>query len=235
MTFSALNDATIRVLQANGCEVVVPEGQWCCGALAVHAGYRDVARDLARRTLDVFLADGQEFDAIVTNAAGCGSTMKEYGLLFGPESEDHERAKGFEDKLRDVTEFLDEQGLRAPMRRAPLRATYQDSCHLLHGQKVREAPRRLIRAVEGVELVEMELSDQCCGSAGVYNVTQTDTAMALLRKKMECVNATTAQVILTANPGCLLQLRAGAKLAGNGQEVLHVVELLDRAIEQERV
>jgi glycolate oxidase iron-sulfur subunit len=235
MTFSELNEATIRVLQANGCEVVVPEGQWCCGALEVHAGYRDVARDMARRNLEVFLADEAGIDAIVTNAAGCGSTMKEYGLLFAAESKEHERAKKFEGKLKDVTEFLDELGLTAPMKRVPLRATYQDSCHLLHGQKVREAPRRLIRAVEGVELVEMELSDQCCGSAGVYNVTQTETAMALLKKKMECVNATSAQTILTANPGCLLQLRAGARTTGKGQEVMHVVELLDKAIEQERL
>ncbi len=234
MTFSALSEATIRVLRANGCEVVVPEGQWCCGALEVHAGYRDVAREMARRNFDVFLADEAGFDAIVTNAAGCGSTMKEYGLLFATDPEEHKRAKRFEGMLKDVTEFLDELGLTAPMRHVQMRATYQDSCHLLHGQKVREAPRRLIRAVEGVELVEMELSDQCCGSAGVYNVTQTETAMALLKRKMECVNATAAQTILTANPGCLLQLRAGAELAGKGQEVLHVVELLDRAIGPER-
>ncbi len=230
MTFSALNEATIRVLQANGCEVVVPSGQWCCGALAVHAGFRDVARDLARRNLDVFLSE--EFDAIVTNAAGCGSTLKEYGLLFGPESTEHERAETFSQRVRDVTEFLDQIGLAAPLQSLPVRVTYQDSCHLLHGQKVSEAPRRLIEAVPGVDLVEMAFADQCCGSAGVYNVTETDTAMELLRLKMENAKATGATAIITANPGCLLQLRAGAKLASTGQEVLHVVELLDRATQK---
>jgi glycolate oxidase iron-sulfur subunit len=230
MTFSALNEATIRVLQANGCEVVVPGGQWCCGALEVHAGYRDEAREMARRNMEIFLRE--DFDAIITNAAGCGSTLKEYGLLFGPGTPEHERAEEFDRRVRDVTEFLDELGVTAPMRPLGLRVTYQDSCHLLHGQKVREAPRRLIAAVPGVELTEMAYSDQCCGSAGVYNVTQTDTAMELLRRKMENARATEAKTIVTANPGCILQLRAGTRIASTGQEVLHVVELLDRAIEK---
>jgi glycolate oxidase iron-sulfur subunit len=230
MTFTGLNEATIRVLQANGCEVVVPGGQWCCGALEVHAGYRDVAREMARRNLDLFLRE--DFDAIITNAAGCGSTLKEYSLLFGPGSAEHERAERFDARVKDVTEFLDELGLVAPLGETPLRVTYQDSCHLLHGQKVREAPRRLIAAVPGVELVEMAFSDQCCGSAGVYNVTETQTAMELLRKKMECARDTGARAIVTANPGCILQLRAGTRTASTGQEVLHVVELLDRAIEK---
>jgi glycolate oxidase iron-sulfur subunit len=229
LTFSALNDATIRVLQANGCEVVVPAGQWCCGALAVHAGFRDVARDLARKNFDLFL--GGEFDAIITNAAGCGSTLKETALLFPPESPEHGRAHAFDHRVRDVTEFLDQLGPSASLRRLPLRVTYQDSCHLLHGQKVREAPRRLIRSIPGVELVEMPLADQCCGSAGVYNLTQTDTSMALLRQKMEYARATEAPLIVTANPGCILQLRAGVRQASTGQEVLHVVELLDRVLE----
>jgi glycolate oxidase iron-sulfur subunit len=230
MTFTALNEATIRVLQANGCEVVVPGGQWCCGALEVHAGYRDVAREMARRNLDLFLHE--DFDAIITNAAGCGSTLKEYGLLFGPGSAEHERAETFDARVKDVTEFLDELGLVAPMRPLGLRVTYQDSCHLLHGQKVREAPRRLIGAVPGVELAEMAFSDQCCGSAGVYNVTQTEASMELLRKKMDYARATAATAIVTANPGCMLQLRAGAKMAATGQDVMHVVELLDRALHE---
>lgn len=228
MTFTEMNEATIRVLQANGCEVVVPAGQWCCGALAVHAGYRDEARDLARRNLDIFLAE--DYDAIVTNAAGCGSTLKEYALLFPPGNKEHERAEAFDRKVRDVTEFLDGLGLVAPLRPLNLRVTYQDSCHLLHGQKVREAPRRLIAAVPGVEFVEMKLPDQCCGSAGVYNITETNTAMELLDRKMEDARSTGADTIVTANPGCILQLRAGTKLASTGQQVLHVVELLDRSL-----
>lgn len=228
MTFTGLNEATIRVLQANGCEVVVPAGQWCCGALAVHAGYRDQARDLARRNLDIFLSE--DYDAIITNTAGCGSTLKEYGLLFPTGDKDHERAETFDRRVRDVTEFLDGLGLVAPLHPLNLRVTYQDSCHLLHGQKVREAPRRLIAAVPGVEFVEMKLPDQCCGSAGVYNIVETEIALDLLDKKMEDARATGADTIVTANPGCILQLRAGTKLASTGQQVLHVVELLDRSL-----
>jgi glycolate oxidase iron-sulfur subunit len=132
--------------------------------------------------------------------------------------------------MRDVTEFLAELGITAALQEVPLRVTYQDSCHLAHGQRIREAPRKLIRAVPGVELVEMPLADHCCGSAGVYNVTQTDASLALLDEKMRHAANTRAQAIVTANPGCILQLRAGVKLHGTGQEVLHVVELLDRAI-----
>jgi glycolate oxidase iron-sulfur subunit len=228
VTFSELNRATIRVLQANGCEVVVPAGQVCCGALAVHAGVRDVARELARRNCDAFLVD--EFDAIVTNAAGCGSTLKEYTHLFGEDDAAQARARQFTAKMRDVTEFLADLGMTAPLRTLPLRVTYQDSCHLVHGQKIREAPRALLHAIPGIEFVEMPLSEQCCGSAGVYNVTETDTSLEILDRKMECVAQTNAGVIATANPGCILQLRAGAAMHKTGQEVLHVVELLDRAL-----
>ncbi|MHB8485474.1 MAG: (Fe-S)-binding protein [Candidatus Acidiferrales bacterium] len=240
VTFTALNDATIRVLQANGCEVVVPAEQSCCGALAAHAGVRDVARGLARKNMEIFLRE--PFDAIITNAAGCGSTLKEYTHLFADDAgtdgaqaaREQERAaesaSQFTPKMRDVTEFLVELGLSAPLREMKLRVTYQDSCHLLHGQKIREAPRKLIRAVPGVEFVEMPLTDQCCGSAGVYNVTETKTSMELLADKMRHASSTKASVIVTANPGCILQLRAGAKLHATGQEVMHVVELLDRAL-----
>lgn len=228
VTFSELNRATIRVLQANGCEVVVPAGQVCCGALAAHGGVRDAARDLARRNLDAFL--GEEFGAIITNAAGCGSTLKEYTHLFGEDDPAQIRARQFATKMRDVTEFLAELGMTAPLRTLPLRVTYQDSCHLVHGQKIREAPRELLRAIPGVEFVEMLLSEQCCGSAGVYNVTETETSLEILKRKMECVAQTKAGVIATANPGCILQLRAGAAMRKSGQEVLHVVELVDRAL-----
>ena len=228
VTFSELNRATIRVLQANGCEVVVPAAQVCCGALPAHAGVRDVARDLARSNFAAFPVEN--FDAIITNAAGCGSTLKEYTHLFAVDDPAHEQAAKFAAKMRDVTEFLAELGLAAPMRSVPLRVTYQDSCHLAHGQKIREAPRKLIRAVPGVELIEMPLADQCCGSAGVYNVTQTDTSLELLALKMESVGETKSQAIVTANPGCILQLRAGAAIHRTGHEVLHVVELLHRAL-----
>jgi len=228
VSFSELHHATIRVLAANGCEVVVPAGQLCCGALAAHAGVRDTARSLARTNLDVFLRD--EFDAVITNAAGCGSTLKEYGELFAADTEDHAKAHAFRAKMRDATEFLAELGLSAPLAPLPLRVTYQDSCHLLHGQKIREAPRQLMRAIPGVELVEMAMADYCCGSAGSYNVTETQTSLDLLAEKMKHARATKAPVIVTANPGCLLQMRAGAQIHSTGQEVVHVIELLDRAL-----
>jgi len=228
VTFSDMNRATIRVLQANGCEVVVPAAQTCCGALPAHAGVRDVARGLARTNLAAFRT--ADFDAIVTNAAGCGSTLKEYSHLLGADDPFHDAAVGFVAKMRDVNEFLADLGIAAPMREVPLRVTYQDSCHLAHGQKVREAPRKLIRSVPGVELIEMELADQCCGSAGVYNVTQTKASMELLALKMDCVRETNAHAIISSNPGCILQLRAGAAIRQTKHEVLHVMELLDRAI-----
>jgi glycolate oxidase iron-sulfur subunit len=231
VTFTALNDATIRVLQANGCEVVVPKDQVCCGALAAHAGMRDVARDLAERNFRAF--DVNSVDAVITNAAGCGSTLKEYPQLFPVAGDDLAQADLFSRKVRDITEFLDDLGITAPMRptqTAALRVTLQDSCHLVHGQKIREAPRRLVRAVPGVELVEMPLADHCCGSAGVYNVTQTSASMSLLEEKMRLARGTQADALVTANPGCILQLRAGAAKFNTGQEVLHVVELLDRAL-----
>ena len=227
VTFSDLNRATIRVLQANGCEVVVPAAQACCGALAAHAGVREVARDLAQRNFSAF--DPDDFDAIINNASGCGSMLKECPLLFTADPDQEARAKKFSAKVRDVNEFLAELGLSAPLKSVAARVTYQDSCHLVHGQKISAAPRELIHAIPGVEFVEMPMSEQCCGSAGVYNVTENKTSMELLDLKMDAVKQTQAQIVVTANPGCILQLRAGAAMRKTGQEVLHVVELLDRA------
>lgn len=228
VTFAELNRATIRVLQANGCEVVVPAGQVCCGALAAHAGIRDTARDLAQANFAAFRR--ADFDAILTNAAGCGSTLKEYPHLFASSDAAHAQAEEFSGKMRDATEFLAQLGVTAQMRPQAMRVTYQDSCHLLHGQKVREAPRTLIRAVPGVELIEMPHADQCCGSAGVYNVTQTKASLELLDQKMAWAKQTETQTIVTVNPGCMIQLRAGAAIHHTGQQVLHVMELLDKSI-----
>jgi glycolate oxidase iron-sulfur subunit len=231
VTFTQLNDATIRVLTGNGCEVVVPAAQLCCGALAAHAGVRDAARDLARKNLAAFPLEN--FDAIVTNAAGCGSTLKEYDHLFSTGEPEHAQAIPFRAKVRDVTEFLASLGVSAtlqPLKPLTLRVTYQDSCHLLHGQKIRNAPRQLLSAIPGLELVELPHSEICCGSAGIYNVTQPEASLDLLANKMHHAAATGAEAIVTANPGCLLQLRAGAQLHHTNQEVLHVVELLDRSM-----
>ena len=225
--FARLNEATVRVLQKNGCEVVVPAGQGCCGALHVHAGLREEARKLARRNIDA-LAEGG-YDAIITNAAGCGSTLKEYGELLGGDAKYAERALAFAARTRDITEFLGAIELNREMKPLPLTVTYQDSCHLAHGQRIRSAPRKLLEAVPGLTLREMPLADLCCGSAGIYNVVENEMSMQILQAKMENVNRTGAEVIATANPGCILQLRAGARLYGNGQRVVHVVELLDEA------
>ena len=229
VTFAKLNEATLRVLTANGCEVVVPRQQVCCGALASHAGDREAARAVARQNLRAF--GGDDFDAVVTNAAGCGSTLKEYSHLFSPGEPEYEAARKFESRVRDVTEFLNGLGLVAPMKEFASRVTYQDSCHLLHGQKVREAPRALLKTIPGLQFVELPYSEICCGSAGVYNVTQTEASMELLAEKMKNAAATGAELIVTANPGCLLQMRAGAGMHKTGQQVLHVMELLDRVID----
>jgi len=228
VSFARLNEASVRVLAANGCEVAIPASQGCCGALHVHAGRREEARRLARRNLDAFLAE--PFDAIITNAAGCGATLKEYGELLDGDGRDAERARLFVSKMKDITEFLAEIGLVQRLGAVAARATYQDSCHLGHAQRVRAAPRELIRSVPGIEFKELPLADICCGSAGIYNVVHNELSMSLLKKKMEVIAATGAGLVLTANPGCLLQLRAGVAQWGNGQRVLHVVELLDESL-----
>jgi glycolate oxidase iron-sulfur subunit len=227
ISFARLNEATVRVLQKNGCEVSIPDMQTCCGALHVHAGLREDARKLARRNIDA-LIDGR-YDAIVTNAGGCGSTLKEYGELLEHDPAYAEKALRFSAQVKDVSEFLASTELNPEMQALPITVTYQDSCHLAHGQKIRSAPRKLLNSVPGLQLKEMALSDLCCGSAGIYNVVHTNMALALLRKKMDLVNATGAPVIVTANPGCMLQLRAGVRKFGRGQRVAHVVEILDEA------
>jgi glycolate dehydrogenase iron-sulfur subunit len=227
VSFARLNEATVRVLQRNGCEVVVPERQGCCGALHLHAGMRNEARKLACRNIDAIL-DGV-FDAVITNAAGCGSTLKEYGELLEDVPEYAEKARRFSSLMRDITEFLTSLELNPNLGRVDAVVTYQDSCHLAHGQHIRQSPRQLLGAIPGVTFHEMPGSDICCGSAGIYNVVQNEMAMQILQHKMESVNATHAEIIATANPGCMLQLQAGVRLHGSGQRVMHVVEVLDLA------
>ena len=227
VTFARLNEATVRVLQKNGCEVAIPAGQGCCGALHVHAGLRSDAQRLARRNIDALENGG--YDAIITNAAGCGSTLKEYGELLADDPQYSAKAHEFAGQMRDVTEFL--AGIELNREMTPVEAvvTYQDSCHLAHGQRVRSAPRKLLAAIPGLEVREMRGADICCGSAGIYNVVQNEMAMQILASKMKSVNATDAGIVATANPGCMLQLQAGVRMHGKEQKVMHVVELLDRA------
>lgn len=226
VSFARLNEATVRVLRRHGCEVAVPAGQTCCGALHVHSGLREEARRLARRNIDAF--DGG-YDAIVTNAAGCGSTLKEYGELLAGDPAYAARAARFAGLVKDATEFLASLEPCTGIRPWNVVATYQDSCHLAHGQRIKLAPRKLLASVPGLEYREADLADLCCGSAGIYNVVHHEMADSILRKKMERFNATGAGIITTANPGCLLQLRAGVAQYGRGQRVLHVLEALDEA------
>ncbi len=243
------NKATLRVLARNGFEVVVPGGQVCCGAIHLHAGDRETAKELARRNIEAFSippeGEGQrggvspqegrsaeEYDAIITNAAGCGVALKEYGELLRDDPAYASRARAFADKVRDVTEFLADLPFAPPSVPNPessVRVTYQDPCHLAHGQGVRAQPRAILQSIPGLELVEMADSDQCCGSAGVYNVTHHDLSSQLLEEKMAKAAATGAQIIATANVGCMIQLEAGVRRAGLNARVAHVVDLLDEA------
>lgn len=226
VAFAELNRATIRVLTRNGIEVSIPDGQGCCGALQAHAGFLDLARAQARRNIDAMLKP--EFEAIVSNAAGCGATLKDYIVLLGHDAQYVERAKEFVGKVRDVTQYLAEIGLVQPKRALKRRVTYDDPCHLVHAQGIRIQPRDLLKTI-GVELVEMPRADSCCGSAGIYNVVQNEISMKILDEKMEYVAAVRPEIVATANVGCMLQLAIGAKRRGLNIEVVHVIELLDRA------
>jgi len=226
VAFAELNRATIRVLTKNGIEVHVPKAQSCCGALHLHGGYLEMARAQARHNIDAMLSD--EYDFIVTNAAGCGSTMKEYAGLLEHDPKYAERAMQFVTKVRDINEYLAQVGLLEPRRKLTKRVAYADPCHLAHAQGIRKAPRELLKAI-GAELVEMPRPDTCCGSAGVYNVVQNELSMKILDEKMGFVASVSPEILATANVGCMLQFRAGMKRAGLNARVAHVVELLDEA------
>jgi len=227
ISFARLHEASVRVLQRNGCEVVVPAGQGCCGALHLHSGLPDDARALARRNIDALR--GGAFDAIVSNSAGCGAMLKEYGELLAGDPAYRNAAQRFAAQVRDITEFLASIELNRQMGAVDAVVTYQDACHLAHGQRIRGAPRKLLAAIPGITLEEMAGADICCGSAGAYNIVQNEMSLRILAHKMEAVNRTRATIIATANPGCELQLEAGVRLHGNHQRVMHVVELLDLA------
>lgn len=226
VTFTELNRATVRVLQQNGVDVFVPREQGCCGALHAHAGFREQARELARNNIRVML--DSKFDAIVTNAAGCGSTMKEYGDLLEHDPEFSGRARDFAAKVKDVTEYLARLGIKPPAKKITGRVTYQDPCHLAHGQNIRTQPREILKQI-APEFFEMQHADICCGSAGVYNVTQNELSMQILDQKMNSIKGVKPDTIVTANVGCMLQLRAGATRHNMKAEVKHLIELLDEA------
>jgi glycolate dehydrogenase iron-sulfur subunit len=231
MTHPQTHEATVRVLARNGFRVLVPASQGCCGALHLHNGDPQAARQLARKNIDAFLKSGADY--IVVNSAGCGSAMREYAELFARDKRYASKAVRFVEGVRDINEFLVELGFTPPKGRIEERVTYQDSCHLAHAQRIKDAPRQILRSIPGVELTEMATPDRCCGSAGIYNVTQPEMSRRVLDDKMQDVMSTNCDTICTANPGCMLQLDLGVRLNKGSQEVLHVVELLDRAYRAE--
>ena len=225
------HEATVRVLARHGVEVIDVPRQRCCGALNIHAGDRVTGRNLARRNIDAFL--DADVDAVIVNSAGCGATLKEYGELMEQDPAYAGKAKEFAESTVDVTEFLAGLGVEPPKSAFNVHVTYQDSCHLVHGQKIRSAPREVLRSIPGLELVEMNTPDRCCGSAGIYSFAQREMSMKLLDDKMRDVASTLAPVIATANPGCMMQLEAGLRRHGLDGRVVHVVELLDEAYRAE--
>jgi glycolate oxidase iron-sulfur subunit len=226
--FPQVNAATVRVLAAEGCEVVAPQDQPCCGALLVHAGEEASAIVLARKTIDAF--ESANVDTIITNAAGCGSNVKEYGHLLRDDPQYAAPAKAFSSKCKDVTEFL--AGLKPRAQRNPLklRVAYHDACHLQHAQGIRLQPRSLLASIPGIELVEIPESAVCCGSAGIYNLVQPDAADALGDRKAQLVAPLNVDVIATGNPGCLLQLQSALARSGRKIPVVHTIQLLDSSL-----
>ena len=223
------NRGPLRVVGRDGVEVVIPRGQGCCGSLGLHTGELERARRLARQNLRVFPAD---VDAVVTNAAGCGSGMKEYGVLFTGQPEAGP-AKAFAGRVRDVSEFLDALGLvAAPALPAPLRLAYHDACHLAHAQGLQAAPRRLLAAIGGLTVVEVPEGEMCCGSAGTYNLEQPHLAETFGARKARNISSTGAQAVATGNIGCLVQIRAHLARQGQALPVYHTLELLDQAYSQ---
>ena len=215
--------ATARVLQENGCEVVVPDSQACCGAIHFHAGSSEPARELADSNVEAF--DIDSVDAVIVNVAGCGAMLKDYGHHW--QDEGQEARQRFADKVKDVSQFLHELGFIAPTGSIPVRATYHDACHLVHAQQVREQPRQLLDQIPGLELVELPESEICCGAAGTYNLTETEMASRLSQRKLKNILATNADLVLTGNAGCLLQIATEARLEGKGFAVMHPMDLLD--------
>lgn len=228
VAYGDVHTAAARVLGRLGVEVVDVPGQACCGALHAHAGDREGARDMARRTIAAF--ERARISAIVVDSAGCGAHMKHYGGLLADDPEWRDRAAAIASKVRDVTEYLETLELPETLGRLAMRATYQDPCHLAHAQRIRQQPRSLLRRIEGLELVEMAGSDICCGSAGSYNISQPEYADRLQASKVETALATRPDAVITANPGCMLQISSGLAARGSRVPVLHVVEVLDRAM-----
>lgn len=229
--FRSTNWATARVLQENGCDVIVPQTQACCGAIHYHAGSSEPARDLADRNVAAFKAD--EVDAIILNVAGCGSMLKDYGHHWHDGSQPQREA--FARKVRDVSEFLDELGLVRPTGEINVTATYHDACHLAHAQKIREQPRHVLSQIPGLKLVDLPESELCCGAAGTYNLTEPEMADRLSRRKLANIRRTGARVVITSNVGCLMQIMRESRMQGDAIQVVHPIDLLDKSYRGEKL
>jgi glycolate oxidase iron-sulfur subunit len=226
--FSDINDSTINVLTRNGNDVSIPPNQTCCGALHVHAGDREMGRKLAKQNIEAF----EKADKVIVNAAGCGCMMKEYTELFRDEPEWKKRAEKFEKKVVDISKYLHDTGYDKPKAAINTRITYHDACHLAHGQGVRQEPRDILLDIPGVEMVQMPNADRCCGSAGIYNITNPEMADAVLKSKMENVPED-VEMISMGNPGCMMQMALGVQKYGRNQKIVHTVQLLDWAYQKE--
>jgi glycolate oxidase iron-sulfur subunit len=229
--FGNVNAATVRVLTAEGCEVIAPRGQECCGALMVHAGREREALAAARALIDAF--DGANVDVIVTNAAGCGSTLKEYGHLLRDDPRYAAKAAALASRSRDISEVLAELPPQAPRHPVRLRVAYHDACHLQHGQGISAQPRRVLQTIPTLEVLEIPEGSLCCGSAGIYNLVEPEPAHALGARKAANILTTGADVVASSNPGCLLQIRTELAQTGQSMPMLHLVELVDASIRGE--
>jgi glycolate oxidase iron-sulfur subunit len=231
--FPDVNAATVRVLQAEGCDVVIPRAQGCCGALSVHNGREDEAQTYARKLIDSFDATG--VDWVIVNAAGCGSTMKEYADLLADDPRYAERAREFAARVRDVSEILVELGPVAPRHPLNVSVAYHDACHLAHAQGVRSQPRQLLGQIPGLEVREISEAELCCGSAGIYNILNPEPARELGDRKAANIVATGADLLVTANPGCLMQVTSAIERSGHPMGMAHTVEVIDASIRGARL
>jgi glycolate oxidase iron-sulfur subunit len=231
--FSQVNAATVRTLAAEGCEVVTPRAQGCCGALSTHAGREKESLDFARKTIDTF--EEENLDYVIVNAAGCGSAMKEYGYLLRDDPDYAERAQRFSEHVKDLSEFLYEVGAVAERHPLPVTAAYHDACHLAHAQGVRKEPRQNLKQIPGMEIKEIKEAEVCCGSAGIYNMVEPEPAAELGERKANNVLKTGAQMIITSNPGCMLQIQSSLKKMGHHIPIAHPAEVLDASIRGELV
>ncbi len=227
LAFGETQAATVRVLSRNNCRVVVPDGQVCCGALHAHFGERAKAKEMARRNIDVFEKANVSF--VISDAAGCTAMLKEYGELLADDATYARRAEEFAHKVCDITEFLAGLPLVAPTHAINARVTLQEPCHLAHAQKIKKAPRDILKSIPGLEFVEMKDSDRCCGSGGIYNLVHPEIADIMLDEKVDNINATRAEIVVSDNPGCMMQIGQGLQRNGNPARVVHIAKLLDEA------